>query len=96
MPVFQRGKKREYVGCFRRTPFLWLLAPVACAGLYFGLPLLFETSYRAPLSAAAVKVVAKEEAPPPVVHLLTPKQQKIIYMTSSGEYLLLMPSFWRP
>src|SRR3989338_4812057 len=84
MSALARRRNKDYIGCFRRKPFIITLALMLGAVLYFGLPLLFKTSYQA-LPAAAVGAVPAAAAPlppPPVVHLATPKAQKVIYMTS--------------
>ncbi len=82
MSVASHRKKKDYIGCFRKKPFLWTLGVVLCATLYFGLPLLFKTSYQASLPAAAIETLPAAHALPLVAHLPTPKPQKTIYMTS--------------
>ncbi len=78
----QRRKKKEYVGFFRKKPFMVTLA-VFAALLYFGLPPLFRTSYTAlPAAAVATTIPIPEEEVPAVAHLPTPMPQKVIYMTS--------------
>lgn len=82
MPVVSHRKGRDYIGCFRKKPFLWTLGVVLCASLYFGLPLLFKTSYQASLPAAAIETLPIVEELPAAVHLQTPEPLKAIYMTS--------------
>ncbi|HBV00801.1 MAG TPA: hypothetical protein DEF00_00195 [Candidatus Taylorbacteria bacterium] len=74
--------RKEYIGYFRKKPFIWTLTLVLGVSLYFGLPSLFKTSYQAPLPAAAIKSVTETAQAPAVIHLPTPKPQKAIYMTS--------------
>ncbi|MSU56223.1 MAG: hypothetical protein EXS51_02860 [Candidatus Taylorbacteria bacterium] len=83
MSEFQRRKSRDYIGCFRKKPFIATLTVLVGAVLYFGLPLAFRTSYQASLPAS-VGTVATAQVPetPQVVHLPTPTPQKVIYMTS--------------
>src|SRR3989338_712277 len=78
----------DYIGYFRRKPFVWTLLVILCAVLYFGLPFVFKTSYQAASPVQAVFPVSVKEKKPsvpeesPVRHLPTPKAQKAIYMTS--------------
>ncbi len=83
MSAFQKGIQKGSLGFFNVTLRIVILTAVLCGVLYFGLPLLLKTSYRAPaLSTAVLGTAAVEALPPKVVHLATPKAQKIIYMTS--------------
>lgn len=83
MTASGRHRKKEYIGFFRKKPLLVTVVLSLCALLYFGLPLLFTTSYNAVLPAAVGETVAVvAPVPPLVVHLPTPKPQKAIYMTS--------------
>ena len=75
-------RRKEYIGCFRRKPFFWVVGILVCGALYFGLPLLFRTSYHSTLSTVAVVDAVKTPEPPPVVHLPTPEPLKAIYMTA--------------
>lgn len=75
--------RKEYIGFFRRKPFLWTLVGVFGVGLYIVLPFVLKTSYEAPLPVAAIEAgVEKATAEPPVAHLPTPNPLKAIYMTS--------------
>ena len=71
----------DYIGFFRKKPFLLAVTVIFCAILYLGLPGLLKTTYRSELSAAAPLPAAVAVMPPEVVHLPTPKPQKTIYMT---------------
>lgn len=75
-------RKKEYIGCFRKKPFIVALVSALFVLLYFGLPRLFQTSYRASLPAATASSIEVAKVPPAVAHLPTPVPQKIIYMTS--------------
>lgn len=79
----QKRRRKEYIGCFRRTPLLLGLGVSFCLLLYFGLPPLFKTTYHTPLPAAAAEAVRPTTPEPPkAVHLTTPQPQKAIYMTA--------------
>ncbi|MDO8620505.1 MAG: putative glycoside hydrolase [bacterium] len=82
MPVFQRRNRKEYIGFFRKKPFIAVLLCALVGTLYFGLPFWFKTSYEAPLPAIGAEAIVAVEAPPAVKHLQTPTPQKVIYMTS--------------
>jgi hypothetical protein len=79
----------DYIGYFRKKPFIIAIAVILCAALYFGLPLLFRTTYRSSLPASAASspetLKTSEPAlaePTAVTHLPAPKPQKFVYMTS--------------
>ena len=76
----QRRKKNEYIGYIRTKPLLVMLA-LGSTALYFGLPLIFSTSYTA-LPAAVATTAIEPQTVPLVMHLPTPKPQKAIYMSS--------------
>lgn len=74
-------RKREYIGFVRRRHCAIFFACVIAAGLYFGLPFLFKTTY-IPSSITIPATIIAENAVPIVLHLPTPNPLKAIYMTS--------------
>lgn len=78
---FKKKFSGDYIGYFRKKPFIGAVTVMLCMTLYFGLPLFFKTTYESSLPASVVNTT-EAEAPPAVVHLPTPEPQKAIYMTS--------------
>lgn len=78
----RKAFSREYIGPFRKKPFIITVLFVVFFGLYVGLPLLLETTYEAEEQLSPQKLLAAVEAISTVRHLPTPKVQKAIYMTS--------------
>lgn len=74
----------EYIFFVRKKPFFIGAGIVLFGVLYFGLPLVFRTTYESSLPASVEGNVVVPEIPvePPVSHLKTPDAVKAIYMTS--------------
>lgn len=73
-------RRREYIGFFRRGPFLAAFFITTSVALYVFLPRLFRQTYVPALPAGGALAVA--ETAPPVLHLKTPEPLRAIYMTS--------------